>query len=149
MSGTILFVASNPTVIKFDFAGELTAIRDASSKRKPPILELASRWSVSVNGLKSAVAAIRPEIVHLLSPGVDQVTNALVLADSKGRPEYAQPEAVAGAFAQRRLQAPKLVVLNTCHSRLHGEAIAKHTGCVIAMDGVIFDDTAIHFAREF
>jgi len=36
MSGTILFVASNPTAIKFDFAGELTAIREASSNRSVP-----------------------------------------------------------------------------------------------------------------
>jgi TIR domain/CHAT domain len=148
MSGTILFVASNPTAIKFDFAGELTAIREASSKRRPLSLKLVSRWSVSAKGLKSAVETIRPEIVHLLSPGVDQVTNALVLADTKGHPEYAQPDAVAGAFAQTRLRTPKLVVLNTCHSRSHGEAIAKHAGCVIAMDGVIYDNTAIHFARE-
>lgn len=148
MSGTILFVASNPTAIKFDFAGELTVIQEASSERQPSSLKLVSRWSVSVNGLKSAVEAIRPEIVHLLSPGVDQVTNALVLADKKGRPEYAQPDAVAGAFVHTRLRTPKLVVLNTCHSRLHGEAIAKHAGCVIAMDGVIYDTTAIDFARE-
>lgn len=102
MSGTILFIASNPTAIKFDFAGELTAIHEASSKRRPSSLKVVSRWSVSVNGLKSAVKAIRPDIVHLLSPGVDEVTNALILSDAKGRPEYAQPDAVAGAFAQTR-----------------------------------------------
>jgi hypothetical protein len=147
MPGTVLFVASNPTAIKFDFAGELTAVKEALQGR-PNGLEVLARWSVSVAGLKSAVAKIRPEIVHLLSPGVDVVTNALVLSDANGRPEYAPPDAVASAFAGRRALAPKLVVLNTCHSASHGTAIAPHVGCVIAMDGVIYDTPAIAFARD-
>jgi hypothetical protein len=147
MSGTVLFVASNPTAIQFDFAGELTAMKEALRSR-PSGPKILARWSVSGAGLKKAVSDLRPEIVHLLSPGVDQITNALVMADAQGRPEYAQPDAIAAAFAATPAHPPKLVVLNTCHSRQHGEAIAPNVGCAIAMDGVIYDTTAIEFARE-
>src|SRR5207248_1765722 len=89
-----------------------------------------------------------PEIVHVLSPGVDRVTNALVLSDPHGRPEYAQPDQLASAFQGHRCCAPKLVVLNTCHGRAHAEAIARYVGCVVAMDGVIYDHVAIEFAAK-
>jgi len=148
MPGTVLFVASNPTAIKFDFAGELNTIAEALKSRagSPTIL---ARWSVSSAALKSAVQSRRPEIVHLLSPGVDPITNALVMSDAQGRPEYAAPATIAAAFEAPKSRSPKLVVLNTCHSRVHAEAIASQAGCVIAMDGTIYDDTAIEFAREF
>jgi len=148
MPAKVLFVASNPTAHKFDFVGELSAIREAAARRRSSGLNLIARWSLSVSGLRSEVAAGRPDIVHLLSPGVDVAANALVLSDAQGRPEYAQPNELSAAFGPLRSYTPKLVVLNTCHSRLHGEAIANRAGCVIAMDGTIFDPTAIEFARE-
>jgi hypothetical protein len=40
-------------------------------------------------------------------------------------------------------------VLNTCHSRPHAEALARHVGCVVAMDGTIYDNAAIGFADAF
>ena len=134
MPGTVLFVASNPTAIKFDFAGELNTISEALKSRagSPTIL---ARWSVSSAALKSAVQSRRPEIVHLRSPGVDPITNALVMSDAQGRPEYAAPATIAAAFEAPKSRSPKLVVLNTCHSRVHAEAIASQAGCVIAMDG--------------
>lgn len=147
MPGRVLFVASNPTAIKFDFARELEELKTAVQRRSTTF-EILARWSVSVAVLKNAVTKMRPEVVHLLSPGVHPETNALVLSDRHGRPEYAQPDAVAAAFAGRRSLAPKLVVLNTCHSRSHAEAIAEHVGCVIAMDGEIRDDVAVDFARD-
>lgn len=144
MPGTVLFVASNPTQIRLDFAGELTALRGAL----PRTWRIPARWSVSVAKLKQVVQATRPDIVHLLSPGVHVATNALVLSDSRGRPEYAQPGVLASAFSGHRSSAAKLVVLNTCHSRSHAEAIARHVGAVIAMDGIIHDHVAVEFARE-
>lgn len=147
MAATVLFVASNPTTIKFDFARELGIIKE-EGHRRPDGLHVQARWSVSVAGLKNAIAKLRPDIVHVLSPGVDVITNALVLSGARGAPEYAQPAEFAKAFSARLSSRPKLVVLNTCHSRQHAEAVSPRVGTVIAMDGVIYDHAAIEFARE-
>jgi hypothetical protein len=147
MAATVLFVASNPTKIRFDFARELAVINEEAQHR-PGRLNVLARWSVSVTGLKDAVTKTRPAIVHVLSPGVDPITNALILSDAEGGAAYAQPAEFARAFAGRASTRPKLVVLNTCDARSHAEAIAPHVGCVIAMDGKIFDHTAIEFTRE-
>src|SRR4051812_14356398 len=69
MPGTILFVASNPTATKFDFKGELTAIRAAASRRRHSKLNLVARWSVDAVSLREAIVNLRPAIVHLVSPG--------------------------------------------------------------------------------
>jgi len=149
MPGTILFVASNPTATKFDFKGELTAIRAAASRRRHSKLNLVARWSIDAASLRDAVSKFRPDIVHLVSPGVDVGTHGLVLSTADGRPEYVKPEVIGGAFAGAGARAaPHLVVLNTCHSYLHARAIAEHVGCVIAMNGIIYDNVAVAFARQ-
>lgn len=147
MPVSVLFVASNPTAITFDFAGELAVIKEAWQQRSDTT-EVLARWSVAVDGLRDDVSRTRPDIVHILSPGVEPVTRAMVMSDEQGRPLYVQPDALAGAFDVRAAAAPALVVLNTCHSRAHAEAIAPYAGCAIAMDGLIYDHAAIAFARE-
>ena len=147
-SSTVLFVASNPTEIKFDFAKELHFIEEAG-RAYPESFGVIARWSVSVEQFKQYLATMQPDVIHLLSPGVDPTDNTLVLSDERGRPQYVNVGAFAGAFARRRGSAPKLVVLNTCHSRPHAEALLPHVGCVVAMDGTIDDNAAIGFAAAF
>ena len=147
MPVTILFVASNPTAIKFDFSGELTTINQVLSQTAGTI-EVMARWSLGVDGLREAIQKMRPDVVHLVSPGVDLITQALVMSDPQGRPEYNQPSVLAAAFADLGKHAPRLVVLNTCDSLAHASALAPHVGCAIGMDGPIYDTIAIAFTRE-
>ena len=144
----ILFVASNPTMIKFNFEDELHRI-EAAGLRQPGAMRVTARWSVSLDGFKDQLGEIRPDVVHVLSPGVDPVGNELILSDKQGRPQYVGVDDFAGAFARRRATMPKVVVLNTCHSRPHVEALARHVGCAIGMDGTIYDHTAIAFTDAF
>ncbi len=41
------------------------------------------------------------------------------------------------------------MVLNTCHSLKHAEAIAPRVGAVVGIKGVIYDSAAIEFATDF
>lgn len=144
----ILFIASNPTEIKFNFAEELYAIEQAT-RMSNGAFEVIARWSVSIEGLKRQLDEVKPDVVHLLSPGVDPERNELVLSDEAGRPQMVKAEAFAKVFAGRRALAPRLVLLNTCHSLPHATAVASHVGCAIGMTDVIYDHTAIGFAAAF
>ena len=144
----ILFVASNPTTIKYNFEDELHRI-EAAGLRRPGTMRVTARWSVSLDRFKEQLGEIRPDVVHVLSPGVDPAGNELILSDEQGHPQYVGVDDFAGAFARRKATMPKVVVLNTCHSRPHVEALARHVGCAVGMDGTIYDHTAIAFADAF
>jgi hypothetical protein len=128
----------------FGFAEELHRIEDAR-RTNPSSFTIVARWSVSLAGLKEHIAKARPDVVHVLSPTVDPAKNEIILSDERGRPEYVPMQAFAAAFA-RRAAAPKLVVINTCHSRPLAEAVSKHVGCAVSMDGEISDAAAIEFS---
>ncbi|MEO8593066.1 MAG: TIR domain-containing protein [Candidatus Solibacter sp.] len=143
----ILFVASNATAIQFDFAKELERLQ-AAREHAGGTFSLISRWSVSADELHRLLEEHEPNVVHVLSPGVNLANRALML-DRGGQVEYVSPAAFAGIFDLHRTKAPSLVVLNTCHSLKHAEAIAPRVGAVVAMKGVIYDSAAIEFAAEF
>jgi hypothetical protein len=144
--GNVLFVASNATAIQFDFATELERLQGAR-ERAGGGFTLTARWSVSSDDLRQLLKEHQPDVLHLLSPGVNPANRALML-DRGGQVEYVSPAAFADVFELPQAQAPSLVVLNTCHSAKHAEAIAPRVGCVIAMKGVIYDDAAIEFATD-
>ena len=140
----VLFLASNPTEMKFGFVEELHRIEEARRSR-PGCFDVIPRWSVSLAGLKRHVTAVRPTVVHVLSPTVDPARNELVLSDESGEPEYVPSAAFAKAFAGAGGRATRLVVINTCHSRRLAEDVARHVGCAIAMEGEIADHAAVEF----
>jgi len=140
----VLFLASNPTEMKFGFVEELHRIEEARRSR-PGSFDVIPRWSVSLAGLKRHVTAVRPTVVHVLSPTVDPAKNELVLSDESGEPEYVPSAAFAKAFAGAGGRATRLVVINTCHSRRLAEDVARHVGCAIAMEGEIADHAAVEF----
>ena len=142
----VLFVASNATAMQFDFAGELDRIQ-AARELAGGSFTLTARWSVSAHDLRNLIEEQAPDVVHVLSPGVNPANHGLVF--SRGREvEYISPAALAKIFAQPR-KSPSLVVLNTCHSLEHAEAIAPHIGAVVAMRDFIGDAVAIEFAGNF
>ena len=140
----VLFLASNPTEMKFGFVEELHRIEEARRSR-PGCFDVIPRWSVSLAGLRRHVTADRPTVVHVLSPTVDPARNELVLSDESGEPEYVPSTAFAKAFAGPGGRATRLVVINTCHSRPLAEDVARYVGCAIAMEGEIADHAAIAF----
>jgi hypothetical protein len=103
----VLFLASNPTEMKFGFVEELHRIEEARRSR-PGAFDVIPRWSVSLAGLKRHVTADRPTVVHVLSPTVDPARNELVLSDESGEPEYVPSAAFAKAFAGAGGRATRL-----------------------------------------
>src|SRR5262249_51995445 len=73
----VLFVAANPTQTPFDFRHELDLIQRARDLR-PNALRVEARWSVGSGDLKQLLSQLRPSVLHLLSPGVDPKTRALI-----------------------------------------------------------------------
>jgi hypothetical protein len=141
-----LFIASNATAIRFNFAEELHRLQQAH-KRAPKSYTVKARWSVSRESLDRLLQEERPQLVHLLSPGVNPANDGLML-DRGGKIEYVKPAELGKIFG-KQTKSPKLVFLNTCHSWKHALAIAPHVGAVIAMKDVIYDHTAIELAAEF
>src|ERR1051326_5281063 len=144
---TVLFVASNATAIQFDFATELERLQ-AARDQAGGSFTLTARWSVSADGLIRLLKEHRPDVVHVLSPGVNPSNQSLML-DRGGQVEYVSPTAFARIFDLPQSKAPSLVVLNTCHSLKHAQAIAPRVGAVVAMRDVIYDSAAIEFATDF
>ena len=145
--GNVLFVASNATAIQFDFATELKRLQ-AAREQAGGSFTLTARWSVSAADLRLLLEEQQPDVLHVLSPGVNPANRALML-DRGGQVEYVSPAAFANIFELSHAKAPAVVVLNTCHSLRHAEAIAPRVGCVVAMRDVIYDAAAIEFATEF
>ncbi|MFL6451317.1 MAG: hypothetical protein ACJ746_27105 [Bryobacteraceae bacterium] len=143
----VLFVASNATAIHFDFVTELERLQTAR-ERAAGSFTLTARWSVSADALHRLLEEHEPDVVHVLSPGVNPANRALML-DRGGQVEYVSPAAFTKIFDLPKTKAPSLVVLNTCHSLKHAEAIAPRVGAVIAMKDVIYDSAAIEFAAAF
>jgi len=143
----VLFVASNATAIKFDFATELERLQ-AARDRASGSFTLTARWSVSADDLHRLLEEQEPDVLHLLSPGVNPTNHGLML-DRSGKVEYVSPDAFTKIFNLPQTKSPALVVLNTCHSLKHGEAIAPSVGAVIAMKGMIYDAAAVEFATAF
>lgn len=142
----ILFVASNPQRMQLDFAQELDLIQRAGEGEGG--YQVIARWSVSLAELARLLKTTQPDVVHLLSPGVEQDTQLMYLGEDGESPERISPAALAKVF-KGLASPPKLVVLNTCHSGAHAEELAAHVGCAIAMRGLVMDDAAIRFADSF
>jgi hypothetical protein len=143
----VLFVASNATAINFDFATELERLQ-AAREQAGGSFTLTARWSVSAVDLSRLLKEHRPGVVHVLSPGVNPANRALML-DRGGKVEYVSPGDFAKIFDLPHTKAPSLVVLNTCHSLKHAEAIAPRVGAVVAIKDMIYDSAAIEFATDF
>jgi TIR domain/CHAT domain len=143
----VLFVASNATAIRFDFATELERIQ-AARELAGDSFTLTAHWSVSAHDLRRLMEEQRPDVVHVLSGGVNPANDGLML-DRGGEVEYISPSALAEIFALQQRKPPSLVVLNTSRSLKHAEAIAPHVGAVVAMKDVIDDSAAIEFATYF
>ena len=143
----VLFIASNATAIHFDFARELERLQ-AASERAGGSFTLTARWSVSADDLRRLLEEQRPDVVHVLSRGVNSANDGLML-DRGGQVEYVSPAAFAKIFDLPQTKSPSLVVLNTCHSLKHAEAIAPRVGAVVAMKDLISDSAAVEFATDF
>ncbi len=148
MPSKVLFVASSPSSLKFDFAGELAAM-EAAADRSNGGFGVSSRWSVDLEGLTGLMQNVRPEVLHLVSPGVIEESLELCLCDSRGKLVPVKPPAFAKALAGPAKSRPRIVLLNRCRSSQLAEAAAQNAGGAIGMRGVVWDNAAVEFSRVF
>jgi len=84
----VLFVASNATAIHFDFAKELDRIQGARELAGGSFT-LIARWSVSAHDLRRLIQEHRPDVVHVLSGGVNPANHGLMLDRGGGVEHFA------------------------------------------------------------
>jgi hypothetical protein len=148
MPSKVLFVAASGANLQFDFASELEAMETAA-KRSRGAFSVASRWSVDPPALTDLLAKQRPEVLHLVSPGVDEKTLELCLCNTRGEYVPVKPKPFAKLFAGPTKSRPRLVLLNTCFSGKHAEAVAANAGCAIGMKDLVWDKAAVEFSARF
>lgn len=107
---------------------------------------LVSYHAVRPADLQQALLVHRPDVVHISSHGREQA--GLSLEDDDGSALPVGPEALARLFAALPMPI-QLVVLNACDSMAMARAIRPHVDAVIGMDGVLGDESAIHFSTAF
>ena len=140
----LYFVASNPLEWQeLDFREELHRIEWNSAGPRP--LEISAKWAISEVGLAKDLATIKPEIVHVLAPTVQN--RSLVVSDAEGNPRSIGSSELANVFAADD-DLPKMVFINTCDSIELVDALAPSVGCVVAIDGLINDPDAINLADQ-
>ncbi|KAF1992263.1 hypothetical protein K402DRAFT_458697 [Aulographum hederae CBS 113979] len=85
-----------------------------------------------------------PNILHFSGHGSQ--TDILFL-DDQDNAVPVHKTALASLLSQQ--QSLKLVILNSCYSMGHAQAIAEAVGCAIVVGGAIDDESSINFSREF
>jgi hypothetical protein len=144
----ILFLAANPLhEDRLALPQEMRQIEQAV--RLGPHRDdfvLVSYHAVRPADLQQALLVHRPDVVHISSHGREQA--GVSLEDDDGSALPVGPEALARLFAALPMPI-QLVVLNACDSMAMARAIRPHVNVVIGMDGVLGDESAIHFSSAF
>ena len=142
----ILFLAANPTntepLMLDKEIREITQKVKATTHRN--MIEVKSAWAVTVDDLLQLLNEHRPEIVHFSGHGE---TNGIILADDNRDAKLVPTTALRVLF--QTVNSVRVVLLNTCFSRIQAEAISDVVDCVIGMNLSISDKAAIVFAASF
>jgi diguanylate cyclase (GGDEF)-like protein len=144
----ILFLASNPRdtpILQLD-----EEIRSISEKIRASefrdCLDLFSAWAVRADDLLQILNQYKPHIVHFSGHGNEQ--GEIILINESGVSKPVSQQALTSLFKTLKDNI-KLVILNSCYSRMQAEAIANTIDCVIGMNAAIGDRSAAIFAAAF
>ena len=143
----ILFLTANPTETA-QLGLEREAREVAEELYQAPLhdeFELTQQRVVSIQELRRAIFAAKPQIVHFPGHGAEE---DIILEDNNGQTQMVSNEAISSFF---RLFANQVecVVLNGCYSKAQAEAMGEHIKYVIGMRSEIGDKSSIHFAVGF
>jgi hypothetical protein len=172
MKHTILFLAANPLgTDRVALDREAHAIQvelERSGFRDR--FELVTRWAAEPLDLLRELRKLKPTVVHFSGHGTAGVAGhapgpeshrdiepghiggdprpGLFFQGPDGGPQLVSTEALEATFGAAG-SSVKLIILNACYSELNAQALLRHVGCVVGMNGAIADDAARSFAIGF
>ena len=100
--------------------------------------------SCRLQDITDALDTYNPNILHFGGHGSP---SGLCFENDEGGTAEVNPTAFANLLSTQ--EELNLVILNTCHSRVHAQIIADAVGYVIGVEGSIPDQDSIIFSREF
>ncbi len=143
----VLLVFANPLGSeRLRLEAEDRAIREAIrlSRYRDNIL-LTIHHAATIHDLRRALLDDDFQIVHLAGHGG---TRGLILEDEAGRAHLVPQEALADLFRAYK-DTIRCVLLNACYSVTQGNLISPAVPYTIAIEGTLYDKTALEFARGF
>ena len=143
----ILVLATNPkNTARLRLDEEVREIDDVLHRSKyREHFTMQVKWAVRPIDLQRAMSDYEPQIVHFAGHGEE---NGLMVEDENGNAVLVTPDALSGLFELFK-DSVECVLLNTCYSELHVDAIKKHIKYVIGMRQGITDKSALRFAVGF
>lgn len=143
----VLFLAANPmgtSPLMLD--EEIRAITHRTRLAEyRDLIEIVSGWAVRPDDLLLLLNQHQPHIVHFSGHGNEQ---GIILKADNGLSAIVRAEALRALFATLKDNI-RVVILNSCYSKLQAESIAEVVDCVIGMNTTIGDKAAIVFASAF
>jgi hypothetical protein len=146
---TILFLSASPTnADRLACEREVKAIRECLERAEHrDRFRLVEEWAVTPGDLVRHFVRYRPAIVHFSGHGARG--GRLVLENERGEAAPVLPASLGKLFQARRGKGIRCVLLNACYAIDQAAALAEHVDCVLGIQGVVPDPTAIAFARGF
>lgn len=144
----VLFFAANPTrttPLKLDEeVREITQKIYATEHRDT--LDLLTMWAIRPDDLIQYLNQHKPHIVHFSGHGHN--SGEIILSDYNGIPKPVSIKAIHALFSTFKDNI-RLVILNSCYSKVQAQAITGLIDCVIGMNSKIQDNDAIIFSASF
>jgi hypothetical protein len=165
----ILFLAGNPLgTAELASGREARAIEEELERSEQrDRFEFVSRWAVRPLDLLRELRKLKPTVVHFSvhgkksgqqsNPGLHPILLAegtgdagaddtddrsgLIFQGANGRPQLVTAAALRETFGAVGTSV-KVVVLNTCYSDTHVDALLVHVDCVVSMDSALRDNAA-------
>lgn len=144
----ILFLASNPgATSRLGLDEEMREIElkiklSGSTDR----LKVLSKWAVRPDDLLQSLNEEKPHIVHFSGHG--SAGSEIILTGQNGEARSVGTEALTSLFRTLKDNV-RVVVLNSCYSKLQAMAIRDVIDCVIGMNDSVDDTAARIFSSAF
>lgn len=172
---TILFLAANPPGTDPLALDEEARVIQVELERcgHRDRFEFVTRWAVRPLDVLREIRKLKPTIVHFSGHGgrvsvgepridtglhrdvvgeanpLDGISReGLFLVGHDGRPQLVSIATLEETFGAVT-PSIQLVVLNACYSEMQADALLRHVGCVVGVDGAFSDDAARSFAIGF
>jgi hypothetical protein len=149
---TILIIQANPRGEVFlELKDEYLKIEQSLREVGAPPHKIVWESGVRRRDLLPRLRQHRPDIVHFSGHG-DPDNGEILFEDRNGETAAITPRDLTDVFRRAEIDSTnriKLVVLNSCFSKIQAEAVAKVIPVVIGTTTEIEDDSALRFSELF
>src|SRR6185436_8409520 len=143
----VLFLAANPEIPELRLGRECREIEERiRAARFRNQLRLYPQLAARPRDLLQALLQHEPAVLHFSGHGAG--AEGLCLLNDNDQVAHVTSDAL-GMVLQAAGEDLKLVVLNSCYSKVQADVLVAHIPCVIGMPDVIGDSAAITYAAAF